>query len=367
MVISDIEFEVYIEEFLKHIPLGRRVDASTCVGRCIMCGDSKKNKQKTRLYLLRETGNKPSMVTCHNCGVSKTASKFFEEFLPQVHKELSKGWADRDLSLIKNKIGNEQRFKYKKIKEPSAFEKLKMYKQDLNKSKVKVKMFLDKYTQPIFNISEAVDYMRSRNIPEEYISNMRVMREEFCNPKTFRYSYYRDYIIIPFLDKDGSVYFFQSRKFRNFENTMCKYLMCHIKPDNVYTNYYMNEERVDPNKKVVIVEGTLDSFHVHNSISVNGIKKITDESIEHFENRFGKDNLIFAVDNEMIDKDSEEKIKFLLERHKRVFLWRLMYNVNRNIVNIKDFNDLCRMSQRQYIPLEVINKYSTNNLSTLLE
>jgi len=333
-----------------------------------MCGDSKKNSKRTRLFLLPEIGEKPCMVTCHNCGVSKPANMFFLEYFPNDYKKENLSWNERSLSGMVDKLTTNGRPIYEEHKEPSDFEKLVLYRNDINSSKKKVGEFLDNHMENIRLNVDAVKYMESRNIPTEKIDTMMVLKKEHHDQNTFRYAYLKDYIIIPFLDKENKPYFYHSRRFRNLnDNRMSPYLMCHIKPDSFYTNFFMNEERVDPNKTVVIVEGTLDSFHIDNAISVNGIKRINDETINHFENRFGKDNIIYAVDNEMIDKDAKEKVKFLLQRHKSVFLWGLMAKKSSKVSTIKDFNQLCCLANQRYIPIQTIKTFSTTNMSDLME
>ena len=53
--------------------------------RCPICGDSKKNKSKTRgyLYTIKADVN----FRCHNCGASMTFSNFLKEIDPVVHKQ----------------------------------------------------------------------------------------------------------------------------------------------------------------------------------------------------------------------------------------------------------------------------------------
>ena len=53
--------------------------------RCPICGDSKKNKSKTRgyLYAMKADVN----FKCHNCGASKTLSNFIKSIDPTLHKQ----------------------------------------------------------------------------------------------------------------------------------------------------------------------------------------------------------------------------------------------------------------------------------------
>ena len=53
--------------------------------RCPICGDSKKNKSKTRgyLYTIKADVN----FRCHNCGASMTFSNFLKEIDTVLHKQ----------------------------------------------------------------------------------------------------------------------------------------------------------------------------------------------------------------------------------------------------------------------------------------
>ena len=63
----------------------KRVKSDLYNFRCPSCGDSKKNKTKTRgyLYTIKADVN----FRCHNCGASMTFSNFLKEIDPVVHKQ----------------------------------------------------------------------------------------------------------------------------------------------------------------------------------------------------------------------------------------------------------------------------------------
>ena len=63
----------------------KRVKSDLYNFRCPICGDSKKNKTKTRgyLYTIKADVN----FRCHNCGASMTFSNFLKEIDPIVHKQ----------------------------------------------------------------------------------------------------------------------------------------------------------------------------------------------------------------------------------------------------------------------------------------
>ena len=53
--------------------------------RCPICGDSKKNKSKTRGYLYNIKAD--INFRCHNCGASMTFSNFLKELDSVIHKQ----------------------------------------------------------------------------------------------------------------------------------------------------------------------------------------------------------------------------------------------------------------------------------------
>ncbi|MHA1305555.1 MAG: hypothetical protein ACTSPI_17785, partial [Candidatus Heimdallarchaeaceae archaeon] len=86
---KELAYEEYVELFVKHVPKAEKVDSITYRGRCRICGDSKKDQNKKRLYLLKERGNHPNAVKCHNCGYATSAQQFFTEVAPEEIEKLA--------------------------------------------------------------------------------------------------------------------------------------------------------------------------------------------------------------------------------------------------------------------------------------
>ena len=63
----------------------KRVKADLYNFRCPVCGDSKKNKSKTRGYLYNMKAD--VNFKCHNCGASMTTSNFIKTVDPTLHKQ----------------------------------------------------------------------------------------------------------------------------------------------------------------------------------------------------------------------------------------------------------------------------------------
>ena len=63
----------------------KRVKPNLYNFRCPICGDSKKNKSKTRGYLYVVKAN--TNYRCHNCGASMSLNNFLKEVDPAIHKQ----------------------------------------------------------------------------------------------------------------------------------------------------------------------------------------------------------------------------------------------------------------------------------------
>lgn len=63
----------------------KRVKADLYNCRCPICGDSQKNKTKTRGYLYQIKNN--TNYKCHNCGVSLSFNNFLKQIDPMLHKQ----------------------------------------------------------------------------------------------------------------------------------------------------------------------------------------------------------------------------------------------------------------------------------------
>lgn len=373
----DLDFEHYSQLFLSKIPLAKKVNKHTFAGRCVVCGDSRVNSRKTRLYLMRERGKYPNCVICHNCHISTSAKSFFTQYFPNDMAELQKGFSERDLTALAELRAKREEEKKKdpksKLSEEDQY--LLSFGEELKRAKEKVNIFFERFTEPVNNNPEAISYMKSRNVPDYYTQTMRLLKHygedgtDYHNQKIFRYAYLRDYILIPFIDyEDEKKYYFHARRYRNLNYTMAKYLACPYNPDDVEVSFFYNELNVSTDEHpVIICEGTISSMHLPNSISTNGVGKQTEEFVRKMEWKFGgASNIIYANDNELVDRDALDKAKELLAMGKRVFLWSLMGKDNPAVNSIKDFNDLCVRANKKEIPFSTIERYTANSPVALL-
>ena len=103
----------------------KRVKSNLYNFRCPICGDSQKNKNKTRGYLYAVKAN--TNFKCHNCGASMSLNNFLKQVDPAVHKQytLEKFKTGKT---GRNFVADEPDFKFEapkfkqKIKLPKAIE-----------------------------------------------------------------------------------------------------------------------------------------------------------------------------------------------------------------------------------------------------
>jgi DNA primase len=143
-------------------------------------------------------------------------------------------------------------------------------------------------------IPKAVEYCRSRKIPEHVIRKLK-----YCVRDGLPFS---DMIIFPLYYDEKLVYGFQGRSYK--EKRFNTYM-----PNDNYKVY--NYFHVDKSKPVYVFESIIDSNYIENSIAMLGAD-LNDEIRKKFK------KLIYVFDN---DRTGEEKtLKYILEKEKCV-IW----------------------------------------------
>ena len=99
----DLVDSKYINLVSSRLQKFKRVKPDLYNFRCPICGDSKKNRSKTRGYLYAIKAN--VNFKCHNCGASMSLSNFLKTLDPVIHKQYAfekfkDGHTGRNLSLI---------------------------------------------------------------------------------------------------------------------------------------------------------------------------------------------------------------------------------------------------------------------------
>ena len=273
----------------------KRVKADLYNFRCPICGDSQKNKTKTRGYLYQIKNN--TNYKCHNCGVSLSFNNFLKQIDPMLHKQYSMEKFKEGFT-GKNFVVEEPKFEFSK---PKFTKKL-----DLPKAS---------------EVPVAKEYLEKRKLnPEKFYyaenfkkwANQQKHTFENINKDESR-------IIIPMYDVDNNLIGFQGR---SIESSYNKYITIMLVDDapKVY-----GLEKIDSQKPVYIVEGPFDSTFIKNAIAMCG----SDIDIRSF----GWSDYIWVFDNEPRNREIINRISKTIDRGDKVVIWPTS-------IKQKDINDL---------------------------
>lgn len=224
--------------------------------RCPLCGDSSRNKKKSRGYFF--LGKNNLNYKCHNCGASMLFGTFLKQFDDNQYKQyVVQRYADTA------NIGPAKA--HRKIEEVIDFSEPKFERKLEPKLLDSIMDRLD--TLPDDN--EAVQYAKSRLLPVSsfsrlyYIDNIKNIVS--LSPK------YKESIItseprlaIPFIDGSGKLLCVSLRGMRG---ESLRYIL--VKVDDDAPSIF-GLDQVDPEKEILVVEGPLDSLFLDNAIACAG-------------------------------------------------------------------------------------------------
>jgi predicted RNA-binding Zn-ribbon protein involved in translation (DUF1610 family) len=273
----------------------KRVKTDLYNFRCPICGDSQKNKNKTRGYLYPVKNN--TNFKCHNCGASLSFNNFLKELDPVLHKQYT---------LEKFKEGHTGRGFV--VEEP---------KFEFTKPVFKKKLDLPKASE----IPAAREYLERRKLnPEKFYFADKFKEWTNSRKQTFD-TIGRDEcrIIIPMYDKDSNLIGFQGR---SLVPNSVKYITVML-DEEAPKIYGLNE--VNDKLPIYVVEGPFDSTFINNSVALCG----SDGDLGYFK---GSD-VILVYDNEPRNREIVNRISKCITRGERVVIWP-------NGIIEKDINDM---------------------------
>ena len=262
--------------------------------RCPICGDSKKNKSKTRgyLYTIKADVN----FRCHNCGASMTFSNFLKEIDTVLHKQyvferFKQGSTGR------GSVVEEPKFNFQP---PEFKEKIDLPKADSNE--------------------RAKKYLERRKLnPSDFYYTDKFKAWTNSHKKTFDNVYYDEpRIIIPLFYKKTWIGF----QGRSLVPNSIKYITVIFKDDSPKIYGLDNIRRGTP---VFVTEGPIDSTFIRNSIAMCG----ADGDV----GKWGVSTPVWVYDNEPRSKEITPRISQTIERGESVVIWP-------SNINEKDINDM---------------------------
>jgi transcription elongation factor Elf1 len=262
--------------------------------RCPICGDSKRNKSKTRGYLYGVKVN--TNFKCHNCGASMSFNNFLREVDPVIHKQYTmekfkSGHTGR------NFVAEEPEFKFEA---PKFKKKLKLPKAS-------------KDPRP-------AGYLTARKLnPEDFYYAEHFKKFANSLKQTFEDTKYdEERIIIP-LYYEKNLIGFQGR---SIGPSKVKYITVMLN-DDAPKIYGLDNIRKDA--PVYITEGPFDSTFIRNSIAMCG----ADANVD----RWGISNPVWIYDNEPRNTEIVRRIGNTIDSGDSVVIWP-------ESIDDKDINDM---------------------------
>jgi hypothetical protein len=173
--------------------------------RCHYCGDSAKNKGKSRGYLIEKGGADFLIYFCHNCGKSTAFGRALKDIDPILYQEytlekLRETGSNREVSTtFQPDIGSFAKRRFEKFDALKALKKISQLPVDHPARK-----YVEKRKIPSnlhYKLYYATKYMTFVNsiVPDKF-SAEALKKDE---PR----------LVIPFIDADGRVFAFQGRSF----------------------------------------------------------------------------------------------------------------------------------------------------------
>ena len=272
----------------------KRVKSNLYNFRCPVCGDSKKNKSKTRGYLY---GMKADVnFKCHNCGASMTLSGFLKHLDPVLHKQYVF-----------------ERFKQGTTGRATVVEEPKF---NFETPKFKTKIRLPKASEN----PSSDGYLTARKLDstqfyyaEGFKKFVNTLKQTFEDTK-----YDEERIIIPLYYEKNLI----GLQGRSLGPSKVKYITVMLN-DDAPKIYGLDNIRKDA--PVYITEGPFDSTFIRNSIAMCG----ADANVD----RWGISNPVWIYDNEPRNIEIVRRIGNTIDSGDSVVIWP-------ESIDDKDINDM---------------------------
>ncbi len=296
----------------------KKIKANLYNFRCPICGDSQKNKSKTRGYLY---GVKADVnFRCHNCGASMTLSSFLKEMDPVIHKQYVF-----------------ERFKGSKTGRGTVVEEPKF--------EFKPPQFAPKVDLPkASEVSAAREYLEKRSLDSKKFYYTKAFKK-WVNTFGQRFDdvrYDEPRIIIPLIYKNQLIGF----QGRSLGPNSVKYITIML-DDDAPKIYGLDD--INDKFPVFVTEGPFDSTFVSNSIAMCG----SDGDVR----RWGVNDPVWVYDNEPRNREIVKRISDTISRGEKVVIWPS------NIVE-KDINDMVLGGHNV---MEVLQSNTYSNLEANLK
>jgi hypothetical protein len=299
----------YIGLISSQLKLFKQKTADLYVFRCPICGDSEKNKIKTRGYLFSTGQN--FMFKCHNCGDTRP----FISLLNKVNKEL------HDSYILEN-------FTNKNVKKDIEYTPKEIV-FNYSESLLDRLRSLPSVT-PVSDLDDnhmAIQYLVKRDIPKDRWNEMFFIAddhelEQLSERYEDRIPSHDPRLIVPFVGKGNIVFGLVARALKNEK---LRYLTLKLNEDDEPLIYGI--DRWNEFEYTYVTEGAFDSMFLPNALAVGGsdLKRVCKLVSKH--------NTVFVFDNEPRNKEIRKQMNRLIQNDFYVCIWP-------SKINFKDINEM---------------------------
>ena len=308
----DLVDSKYIGMVSSRLQKFKRVKDNLYNFRCPICGDSQKNKNKTRGYIYQVKNN--TNFKCHNCGASMSFNNLLKEIDVNLHKQYT---------LEKFKEGHTGK---NFVVEAPKFEFTKpVFKKSINLPKASTNSFANEYL-----VNRKID-------PDKFYYADKFMEWTNTQKKTFdTIKKDESRIVIPMYNESKNLIGFQGRA---LGKSFTKYITVML--DEEAPKVY-GLETIDKKSPIYVVEGPFDSTFITNSVALCG----SDGDLGYLKGS----NIIFVYDNEPRNREIVRRVEGCINRNEKVVIWPS------NIVD-KDINDMV-LAGHDVMSVVELNTYS---------
>ena len=297
----------------------RKIKSDLYNFRCPICGDSQKNKSKTRGYLY---GVKADVnFRCHNCGASMTFSNFLKTLDPVIHKQYVFE-RFKDGKTGRGTVVEEPKFDFKP---PQFAPKLDLPKASENDA---ARLYLEKrlIDPKIFNYTPTFKKWVNTLVPNKF-SDVK-----YDEPR----------IIIPLIYENQLIGF----QGRALGPNSVKYITIMLDDDapKIY-----GLDKINNQFPVFVTEGPFDSTFVSNSIAMCG----ADADVR----KWGISDPVWGYDTEPRSIESVKRVSSTIDRGEKVVIWP-------SNINEKDINDMILAGHNV---MDVLNSNTYSGLKAQLQ
>jgi len=284
--------------------------------RCIICGDSRKDKTKTRGFFYTDKNSAGLHYKCHNCSISMSFSYFLKTQFPEEYKEYR-------LEAYRTS-GNRPVYT---PKEEPAPEVTPVVTPEVKPVRTQ-KKYDWRYVSELMPDHPAKQYCIGRGMTDKQMSKI-VYAKNFRDwvathiGEVEKEPPWDERLIFPFIDENGLCFGAQGRKFvpcedrDRFKSAMSV---------NAKLGKVFGLERINKDSPVIVVEGVVDSLFLPNCVAICG------GDINDFFKTLSK-KVFVVLDNEPRSKDTVARMEKAINDGFTVVFWDID-------TKFKDINDM---------------------------